>query len=193
MSPFSASIQFIGRSISRWHQTKTILQSNVAVGDPWGQAKPSVSAYVRSIVRNHHDAEDVIQTTVSRIAEHFDKYDSSRPFVAWSLGYARLIVLEYRNKSSRKPLLLGDDALEALSGAIEKESNHIDDRHEALEHCVDRLKERHRMADPAIPQDESRQQIAEKLNVKENTVSVMLRRIRQSWRNATDRLGRAAQ
>ena len=159
----------------------------------WGQAKPAVFAYVRSVVRNHHDAEDVIQATVSRIAEHFDEYDPSKPFVAWALGFARYIVMEYRNKSYRRPLLLGDEALESLSHAIVEESGRIDDRYEALEHCIDRLSERHQsILSQRYRKDKTRQQIAEQLEIKENTVSVTLRRIRQALADCvTDRLGGA--
>ena len=147
----------------------------------WGQAKPSVSAYVRSIVRNHHDAEDVIQSTVSQIALRFDDYDPDRPFVAWALGFARYAVLEYRRKSLRKPLLLGEDALEALSGAIVQESQQVDDRYEALEHCISRLSEQHRQVlTQRYRQDRTREEIATQLQVKQNTISVMLRRIRRA-------------
>ncbi|MBX2853274.1 MAG: sigma-70 family RNA polymerase sigma factor [Phycisphaeraceae bacterium] len=160
----------------------------------WGQAKPAVSAYVRSTVRNHHDAEDVIQSTVSQIAQRFDDYDPSRPFVAWALGFARYKVMEYRNKSYRKPLLLGDDALEALSGAIEEESRGVDERYHALEHCIDRLGDRHQVVlTQRYRHDKTREQIADQLDVKVNTVSVMLRRIRQALAECVgERLGGAA-
>lgn len=160
----------------------------------WGQAKPSVFAYVRSIVRNHHDAEDVIQATVSRIAEHFDEYDPSRPFAAWALGFARYIVMEYRNKSMRRPLLLGDEALESLSHAIADEAGRIDERYEALEHCIDRLSDRHRhIMTQRYRKDMSRQEIARQLGMKENTVSVTLRRIRQALVDCvSQRMGGAA-
>lgn len=147
----------------------------------WGQAKPSVVAYVRSTIRNHHDAEDAIQTIVSRIAERFDDYDPARPFVAWALGFARLTILEYRKRSFRGPLLLSDDALDALSGAVANQSQAIDQRHEALEHCIDRLSDRHReVLVQRYRQEQTREQIAERLQVKQNTISVMLRRIRQA-------------
>ena len=157
----------------------------------WGQAKPAVFACVRSVVRNHHDAEDVIQATVSRIAEHFDDYDPSRPFVAWALGFARYIVMEYRNKNYRRPLLLGDEALETLSQAIEQESHLIDERYEALEHCMDRLSDRHQLIlTQRYRKDKSHLQIAQEIGVKQNTVSVTLRRIRQALADCVaDRLG----
>lgn len=160
----------------------------------WGQAKPAVYAYVRSVVRNHHDAEDLIQATVSRLAERFDDYDPSRPFVAWALGFARYIVMEHRNNSYRRPLLLGDEALESLSHAIDEQSARIDERYEALEYCIGRLSDRHQsLLNQRYRHDESRQQIARQLDVKENTVSVTLRRIRQALADCVaQRLGEEA-
>ena len=157
----------------------------------WGQAKPAVSAYVRSVVRNHHDAEDVIQSTVSRIAKRFDDYDPSKPFVAWALGFARYTVMEYRTKNHRKPLLLAEDALDALAGAIEAEAGHVDERYQALEHCIERLSDKQRsVLTQRYREDKTRQQIAAQFDVKENTISVMLRRIRHALADCvTQRLG----
>nr|MBX2852376.1 hypothetical protein [Phycisphaeraceae bacterium] len=84
----------------------------------WGRAQHSVSAYVHAAVRNHHDAEDVVQATVAYIAHHFDEYDPERPFQAWAIGIARYRILDHRNKNRRQPLLLGDDALESLTHAM---------------------------------------------------------------------------
>ncbi|MEM9346709.1 MAG: sigma-70 family RNA polymerase sigma factor [Planctomycetota bacterium] len=146
----------------------------------WGKALPSVSAFVHSIVRNQHDVDDVLQATVSYIAEHFEDYEPGTPFVAWAISVARFRVMEYRHQNKRQPLLLGDDSMASLSTAMIKEAESIDDRLEALEHCIGRLGERHQqvLADRYYEQ-QSREQIAEALGIKVNSVSVMLLRIRQ--------------
>ncbi len=145
----------------------------------WGNAQYSVSAYVHAAVRNHHDAEDVIQATVTYIAHHFDEYDPDRPFVAWAIGIARYRILDHRNQSDRQPLLLGDDALEALDLAMVKQAAHADDRREALDHCMGRLKPEHRQVlSDRYYKDMSRQDIADRLNIKARSVTVLLRRVR---------------
>lgn len=145
----------------------------------WGKAQHAVSAYVHAAVRNHHDAEDVIQATVTYIAHHFDEYDRARPFQAWAIGIARYRILDHRNKNKRQPLLLGDAALESLTNAMTRQAATADDRREALEHCMDRLKPEHRqvLADRYY-EDNSRQEIAESLGIQARSVSVLLRRIR---------------
>lgn len=146
----------------------------------WGKAQHAVSAYIHAAVRNHHDSEDVIQATVSYIAHHFDDYDPTRPFVAWAIGIARYRILEHRNQNQRKPLLLNDDALDALSRVMALESDQTDQRLEALDHCMGRLNPQHRkvLADRYY-EHKTREQIADDLSIKVNSVSVLLRRIRQ--------------
>lgn len=160
----------------------------------WGKALPSVSAFVHSLVRNQHDADDVIQATVSYIAQHLDNYQPGTPFVAWAITVARYRVMEYRHQNARKPLLLGDEAILSFSHAMAEESEHFDDRLEALEHCIGRLSERHRQVlINRYYEDESREQIAKEIGVKVGSVSVMLMRIRQSLHDCINsRLGGAA-
>lgn len=145
----------------------------------WGKSQHAVSAYVHAAVRNHHDAEDVVQSTVSYIVHHFDEYDPARPFQAWAIGIARYRVLEHRNQCKRQPLLLGDEALEALTDAMVKQSTHADERREVLDHCVGRLKPGHReVLSDRYYRNKSRQEIADALSIKAASVSVLLRRIR---------------
>lgn len=157
----------------------------------WGKAQTSVTAYVRSIVRNHHDAEDVIQATVTHILDHYDEYDPSRPFVAWAIGIARIRILHSRDKNQRKPLLLGDKAMEALSDAMATESEQVDQRLEALEHCIGRLSDKHqRVLEKRYRDQDSRKDIAQAMGLKENSVSVLLRRVRHVLEDCvTQRLG----
>jgi RNA polymerase sigma-70 factor (ECF subfamily) len=145
----------------------------------WGNAQYAVSAYVHAAVRNHHDAEDVIQATVSYIAHHFDEYDPARPFVAWAIGIARYRILDHRHQRDRQPLLLGDDALEALDLAMTRQATHADERREALDHCMGRLKPEHRQVlSDRYYKNKTRQQIADNLDIKARSVTVLLRRIR---------------
>lgn len=145
----------------------------------WGKAQHSVSAYVHAAVRNHHDAEDVIQATVTYIAHHIDDYDPTRPFQAWAIGIARYRIMDHRNKNKRQPLLLGDDALESLTDAMVRQASAADERREALDHCMGRLKPEHRQAlSDRYFNNNSRDEIADKLGIQARSVSVLLRRIR---------------
>lgn len=153
----------------------------------WGKALPAVSAFIRSAVQDYHDSEDVTQATVHYIARHFDEYDPARPFVAWAIGIARYRVLEHRHQKGRSPALLGERALESLSEAFIDVSPEMDARREALEHCLGLLKKRHQaVVRQRYFEGASREDIAERLGVKANTVSVTLRRVRESLARCID-------
>jgi RNA polymerase sigma-70 factor (ECF subfamily) len=154
----------------------------------WGKAKVSVSAFVHSVVLNHHDAEDVIQATVTYIAHHYDDYDPSTPFEAWAITVARYRMMEQRHQNRRKPLLLDEEALNALSKAMVIEARGVDDRLEALEHCIGKLSDRHReVLDMRYTDQCSRQAIADSLNIKPQSVSVLLRKVRQTLAECVSR------
>lgn len=157
----------------------------------WGKASTPVSAYVRSVVPNYHDAEDIIQATVSHIAHHFDEYDPERPFVAWAIGIARYRIMESRHQNQRKPLLLGDEALDKLSGAMIAEAEQIEHRLEALDHCIGRLNPKHQQVlEQRYQGQKSHKVIAQSIGIKEKSVSILLWRIRQILADCvTQRIG----
>lgn len=160
------------------HNQSTEKMSRLAM--LWGKALPSVSAFVHAAVCNLHDADDVLQATVSYLAEHLDDYDPETPFVAWAIGVARYRIMEQRHQKNRQPLLLGDEAIASLSTAMVEESGHLEDRLEALGHCIGRLNEHHQQVlANRYYEYQSREQIAEAMGIKVNSVSVMLFRIRQ--------------
>lgn len=75
--------------------------------------------------------------------------------------------------------MLGDDALESLTNAMTRQAESADDRREALEHCMGRLKPEHRKVLPdRYYYDNSRQEIADNLGIQARSVTVLLRRVR---------------
>lgn len=157
----------------------------------WGKASTPVSAYVRSAVPNYHDAEDIIQETVSHIAHHFDEYDPKRPFVAWAIGIARYRILESRHQDRRKPLLLGEEALDKLTDAMTAEAEHAEHRLEALDHCIGRLNPKHKQVlEKRYQGQKSHKTIAQSIGIKQKSVSILLWRIRQILADCvTQRMG----
>jgi RNA polymerase sigma-70 factor (ECF subfamily) len=74
------------------------------------------------------------------------------------------------------------------------ESEQVDQRVEALEHCISRLSEKHqRVLERRYRDQDSRKDIAEAMGLKENSVSVLLRRVRHVLEDCvTRRLGGAS-
>ena len=83
---------------------------------------PGVFAYVRRILRNDYDAQDVTQQVFVRVATSLDKYDARRAgFSAWLLRIAHNAAVDHLRKQRLTPL---SDPVEATS---ETEQPNLDD------------------------------------------------------------------
>lgn len=56
-------------------------------------------------VPQRSDARDILQETAIALWKHFGNYDSSRPFVNWACGYARIEVRRFLRRAHRQALL----------------------------------------------------------------------------------------
>lgn len=64
----------------------------------------NVYGYVRSIVRDEHEAEDVTQEVFAKLARALDRYeDRGLPFHAWLLRVARNLALDHVRSSKLVP------------------------------------------------------------------------------------------
>jgi RNA polymerase sigma-70 factor (ECF subfamily) len=69
------------------------------------QYAPGVFAYVRRILRNEYDAQDVTQQVFVKLATSLDKYDARRAdFSAWLLRIAHNAAIDHLRKQRRTPL-----------------------------------------------------------------------------------------
>ncbi len=83
----------------------------------YSQFAPRVFVYVRRILRNDYDAQDVTQQVFVKLATSLDKYDSQRAdFFAWILRIAHNAAVDYLRKDR---LELPSDPIEAPPEADE--------------------------------------------------------------------------
>ncbi len=67
-----------------------------ALGFLYARFANNVFGYVRSIVRDHHEAEDVTQHVFTKMMRVIDKYEERDvPFFAWLLRVARNVAVDY--------------------------------------------------------------------------------------------------
>ncbi len=105
----------------------------------WTQFHPEVRRYIRVMIPQSVDAQDVLQETASRLWEKFEEYDPERPFVAWAVRFAYLEVLNWRRRQSRDRLVFSDKLLARLDSRIEDEISQFDSRRQALNGCLQKL------------------------------------------------------
>lgn len=145
----------------------------------WLDAEPSVRAYVSAAVSDYHDVQDVVQEVAVSVARSFDKYDESRPFVAWAIWTAKLRIADYYRRTQRKQRVFSDALLEELGGAIAARHVEQSDRQAALESCVQKLPERSRqMIRLRYEEDASSDEVANAIGSSPGSVRVMLYRVR---------------
>jgi RNA polymerase sigma-70 factor (ECF subfamily) len=76
---------------------------------------PGVFAYVRRILRNDYDAQDVTQQVFVKLATSLDKYDSHRAeFSAWLLRVAHNVAVDHLRKQRFTPLSDPAEATEVM-------------------------------------------------------------------------------
>ncbi len=98
-----------------------------------------VYGYVRALVMNRHDAEEILQDTFSILWRKFDEFEPGTNFLAWALSVARFRVREFQRRQ-RSVLPLDDTLLEALAADTVALSSGMLDLREALAHCLAKLK-----------------------------------------------------
>jgi RNA polymerase sigma-70 factor, ECF subfamily len=87
---------------------------------------PAVQAYVRRLLPNDYDAEDVTQQVFLKLITRLYRYDASRArFSAWILRVARNTAIDYLRQN--RPLLVG----EPLEPRLESDAD-ADDRRRSL-------------------------------------------------------------
>ncbi len=67
-----------------------------ALGFLYARYAENIYGYVRSIVRNHHEAEDITQHVFAKLMRVIGKYEERDvPFVAWALRVARNVTMDH--------------------------------------------------------------------------------------------------
>ena len=146
----------------------------------WMEAQPRVFAFVCTAVARRHDAEDVVQQVALEVADKFDNYDQSRPFLPWVLTIARRMVIRLYEQQKRQCVIFSDAALELLVDYHVRSSRAADEQ-DALQDCVRSLDEKSKSLLSMRYDDElNTDEMAERSGLTGGSVRVTLSRIRKS-------------
>jgi len=102
------------------------------------RAEPRVYAYIRSMVSNWADAEEVLQETNAALWRKAGDSLAADDFTAWACGVARLEVLRFRQAKSDQTGF-SEQFLEAVANASLAGQAEFDTRREALQFCLEKL------------------------------------------------------
>lgn len=111
------------------------------------QHEKAIAAYVHTLVNDPTDAEDILQACRLTLWKKFDQFEPGSHFVAWARKIALHQILNYRRSAKRKPRYTTDPALiDSIAAEIDRQSDQLADRSEALRTCLRKLPESHRQA-----------------------------------------------
>ena len=99
----------------------------------------ALKAYLLASTGNANEAEELLQEVSSTLWEKFGQYDAARPFLPWSLGFARIEVLRRRERFARTRQVLSQFAVESLMSSAGEVADELDDRRIHLRDCVEGL------------------------------------------------------
>lgn len=103
-----------------------------------------IFAYIYTLVPDRHDAEDLLQETNLVISEKFHQFTPGSDFVAWACQIAWWRIRYARQKFARSKVVFDDNVLEAVAQTAMTMREELDERHEALALCLQKLAPRDR-------------------------------------------------
>ncbi len=96
--------------------------------------------YMFSLMPNHPDIRDVLQEVNIWLWENRGSFELGTNFKAWAFQVARYRILKEKRRLRRHNwLVLDGDITEMLSGGDDQTPAQLEDRREALRHCLEKL------------------------------------------------------
>ena len=95
--------------------------------------------FVRTLVPNASDAEDVFQRASVSLWKKHEDYDPSRSFYTWSCRFIHFEVLNYRKRSARDRLSFSEDLIDSLAEDQIESEPRLENRREALVACIGKM------------------------------------------------------
>ena len=119
------------------HRTDQIVQLLTNV-------QQQLARYVRTLVPNRADAEEVLQETNLFVWRNADTFELGTNFAAWACKIAYYQVLTFRKRQSRSRLYFSDALVEQLANGAVRDIARGNDDAEVLDLCIEKLSEKDR-------------------------------------------------
>ncbi len=102
----------------------------------YSQDQQRLFAYIRSLVFNHADAQDIFQRCCLTLWKNFEHFDVQREFLPWACRIAFNEVRNFMRVSARDRLRFDDELLDQLAHRREADLQTRDSRLDALQSCI---------------------------------------------------------
>lgn len=98
-----------------------------------------IHSFILTLVLNKADAEDVLQSAITYMWEHFNDFKKETNFLSWAFTIAKYQVLTYRKKKQRSRIHFDDNAIALIESENKKLSLEMEVRYNALDKCIKKL------------------------------------------------------
>lgn len=117
----------------------SVNSGRAAVARYFATSQPQLRAFVRSLIFNPADVDDVLQEVAVIAIEKAERFDAGQGDVgAWITGIARKRVLKYLDKTKRQKLRFSVELVDAIADATIAEAESSDTL-DCLEDCLSAL------------------------------------------------------
>jgi RNA polymerase sigma-70 factor (ECF subfamily) len=107
----------------------------------YSHSQRRVHNYIATFVYDPTAVDEVLQETSIVLWRKFSEFRDEGDFYHWACGVARLEILKYLRIHQRTALPLDEHVVELISAERQAMDQGLDDRREALEHCLGTLRE----------------------------------------------------
>lgn len=140
-----------------------------------------IRAYIRVLVMNRDEAEDIFQEVCVTLLEKYDPRHPKDDFTAWSCRVASFKVMELRQKHKRNRLRFSDETVRVLVDEAVGVVEEVNDRQEALRKCLAEILPANRqLIASRYMRHESIEAISSRLGRSVQAVYKVLSRVRKS-------------
>jgi RNA polymerase sigma-70 factor (ECF subfamily) len=154
----------------------------------WTAAQPTITSFIRMLIPDFQQADEVLQRVAVTLVRKFDQYDPSRPFGAWAIGVAKFEVLYYRRERATDKHVFGDDVIDHIASRYEVLMEDVDPIREALQLCLEQLKGRSRdVIELRYRRGLKSNSIAQEMTLSAGAVRMLLCRVRETLRRCIER------
>jgi len=103
------------------------------------QHQLQIDAYVRALVANRADAEEIFQDVVAVLWREFDKFEPGTRFDHWAYRVAKNRMLYFFRRQRREASAFADYLFSTVADEAARQNDLWSDRQEALQTCLQKL------------------------------------------------------
>jgi RNA polymerase sigma-70 factor (ECF subfamily) len=96
-------------------------------------------SYIRALVPNQADAEDIFQDVSAVLWQKFGQFQSGTNFMAWAARIAKYCVLNLRDYQRRSKFIVSNEFIEIIAGEFGETTETLNAHFNALADCYTRL------------------------------------------------------